>query len=91
MPYLIGARFGGMLLGMAFVIIRVPVYTGVYGSGERELGLSALHDQQLAGGMMVSLDIVIMAFALCFFFLRAAQDGAREDAAARDAALSAPR
>jgi cytochrome c oxidase assembly factor CtaG len=73
-PYLIGARFGGMMLGMAFVIIRVPVYTGVYGSGERELGLSALHDQQLAGGMMVSLDILIMAFALCFFFLRAAQD-----------------
>jgi cytochrome c oxidase assembly factor CtaG len=87
-PYLIGARFGGMLLGMGFVLIRVPIYTGVYGSGERELGLSALHDQQLAGGMMVSLDILIMAFALCFFFLRAAQDGAREDAAARDAALT---
>jgi cytochrome c oxidase assembly factor CtaG len=72
-PYLIGARFSGMFLGMAFVFIRVPVYTGVYGTGDR-LGMSALHDQQLAGGMMVTLDIVVMAFALCFFFLRAAQD-----------------
>ena len=73
-PYLLGARMAGMFLGMAFVVIRVPVYTGVYGSGERELGLSALNDQQLAGGMMVTLDILLMAFALCFFFLRAAQD-----------------
>jgi cytochrome c oxidase assembly factor CtaG len=71
-PYLIGARFAGMLLGMAFVLIRVPIYTGVYGERERELGLSALHDQQLAGGMMVSLDMLVMVFALCFFFLRAA-------------------
>ena len=73
-PYLVGARMAGMFLGMAFVFIRVPVYTGVYASGDRGYGLSALHDQQLAGGMMVTLDILVMAFALCFFFLRAAQD-----------------
>jgi cytochrome c oxidase assembly factor CtaG len=93
-PYLIGARFGGMLLGMGFVLIRVPIYTGVYGSGERELGLSALHDQQRAGGMMVSLDLLIMLFALCFFFLRAAQDSDRgeEERERREAtALTAPR
>jgi len=79
-PYLLGARMAGMLLGMGFVLIRVPIYTGVYGSGERELGLSALHDQQLAGGMMVVLDLLIMAFALCFFFLRAAQEDAEREA-----------
>jgi cytochrome c oxidase assembly factor CtaG len=78
-PYLIGARLAGMMLGMAFVLIRVPVYTGVYSAGERELGLSALHDQQLAGGLMVSLDMLIMVFALSFFFLRAAQDAEHED------------
>ena len=86
-PYLIGARMTGMVLGMAFVFIRVPVYTGVYGSGGRGYGLSALHDQQLAGGMMVTLDILVMAFALCFFFLRAAQDAERgEQQERRDAA-----
>jgi putative membrane protein len=79
MPYLIGARMAGMFLGMSFVLIRVPVYTGVYGAGDRGHGLSALGDQQLAGAMMVTVDILIMVFALCFFFLRAAQDADREE------------
>jgi putative membrane protein len=79
-PYLVGARLAGMMLGMGFVLIRVPIYTGVYGSGERELGLSALHDQQLAGGMMVGLDVLVMLFALTFFFLRAAGDNDRDEA-----------
>jgi cytochrome c oxidase assembly factor CtaG len=77
-PYLLGARLAGMLLGMGFVFIRVPVYTGVYAAEDRGHGLSALHDQQLAGGMMVSLDLLIMVFVLCFFFLRASQDADRE-------------
>jgi putative membrane protein len=72
--HIIGARFAGMFLGMSFVLIREPVYTRVYGSGERDLGLTALADQQLAGGMMVVLDILIMLFALGFFFLRAGQE-----------------
>jgi putative membrane protein len=87
-PYLLGARLGGMFLGMGFVLIRVPIYTGVYGSGERELGLSALHDQQLAGAMMVSLDLLLMVFALCFFFLRAAQDAEEAEDAEREPALT---
>ena len=71
--HILAARLLGMLLGMAFVITRVPVYTDVYGSGERALGLDAVQDQQLAGGLMVTLDILIMAFALIFFFYRASQ------------------
>jgi putative membrane protein len=78
-PYLIGARMLGMFLGMSFVLIRVPVYTGVYGSGDRGHGLDALADQQLAGAMMVVVDLLIMVFALCFFFFRAAQDADRDD------------
>jgi putative copper resistance protein D len=78
-PYMLAARMAGMFLGMSFVLIRVPVYTGVYGSGERGWGLDALADQQLAGGMMIILDILIMAFALCFFFVRAGQDADREE------------
>jgi putative membrane protein len=87
-PYLIGARMAGMFLGMSFVLIRVPVYTGVYGAGDRGHGLSALGDQQLAGAMMVTVDILIMVFALCFFFLRAAQDADREER--RQALLTSP-
>jgi putative membrane protein len=78
--HILGARMIGMLLGTSFVLIRHPVYTGVYGSGERELGLTAVHDQQLAGALMVSVDILIMVAALCFFFFRAAQEADREEA-----------
>ena len=78
-PYLLGARMAGMMLGMGFVFIRVPIYTGVYSAGERPGGLSPLQDQQLAGGMMVTLDILVMVFALCFFFLRASQDAEESD------------
>ena len=52
-PYVIGARMAGMLLGMSFVLIRVPIYTGVYAEGDRGHGFSALADQQTAGAMMV--------------------------------------
>ena len=89
-PYLIGARMVGMLLGMSFVLIRVPVYTGVYGSGDRGHGLTAVADQQLAGGMMVVLDILIMVFALCFFFLRASQQADRDEQREREALLTSP-
>jgi putative membrane protein len=80
--HIIGARMIGMFLGMAFVLIREPVYTGVYGSGERR-GWSALADQQTAGAMMVALDIAIMVFALAFFFWHAAEQYDRDEAAAR--------
>jgi cytochrome c oxidase assembly factor CtaG len=89
-PYLIGARMGGMLLGMSFVLIRVPIYTGVYAEGDRGHGFSALADQQTAGAMMVALDLLIMVFALCFFFFRAAQDADREERREREALLTRP-
>jgi putative membrane protein len=89
-PYLIGARMAGMLLGMSFVLIRVPIYTGVYAEGDRGHGFSALGDQQTAGAMMVSLDLLIMVFALCFFFYRAAQDADREERREREALLTRP-
>ncbi|MGH2945697.1 MAG: hypothetical protein ACRDPC_05445 [Solirubrobacteraceae bacterium] len=65
---------------MSFVLIRVPIYTGVYGAGERGYGLEAVADQQVAGALMVIVDLLIMVFALCFFFLRAGQDADREEA-----------
>ncbi len=89
-PYIIGARMAGMLLGMSFVLIRVPIYTGVYAEGDRGHGFSALADQQTAGAMMVSVDLLIMVFALCFFFYRAAQDADREERREREALLTPP-
>jgi cytochrome c oxidase assembly factor CtaG len=80
--HILGARMIGMFLGMAFVLIREPVYTGVYGAGERH-GVSALSDQQSAGAMMVAVDIAIMVFALSFFFWQAARQHDRDEAAER--------
>jgi hypothetical protein len=86
----LSARFLGMFLGMNFVLIRHPIYTDVYGSGERALGLSAISDQQLAGAMMVTLDIILMVFALAFLFSRAGQqyDADEAHAAAGRAAVT---
>jgi putative membrane protein len=88
--HILSARFLGMFLGMCFVLIRHPIYTDVYGSGERALGLTPIEDQQLAGGMMVTLDIILMVFALAFFFARAGQqyDADEQGKVARDAALT---
>ena len=85
--HILAARMLGMFLGMAFVITREPVYTAVYGAGEWRFGLSAVHDQQLAGALMVGLDVLIMLFALTFFFVRAAR--AHDDEAARPPRVAA--
>jgi cytochrome c oxidase assembly factor CtaG len=79
--HILGARMIGMFLGMAFVLIREPVYAGVYGTGERR-GISALADQQTAGAIMVAVDLLIMVFALAFFFWQAARQYDRDEAAA---------
>ncbi len=82
MGHILGARLAGMFLGMAFIALRVPVYTEGYGEGTRAYGLSPLEDQQLAGGLMLSLDLALMLFAAAFFFWRAAGDHDRAERAA---------
>src|SRR5215218_1520070 len=81
--HIVGARMIAMFLGMAFVLIRTPVYAGVYGTGDRH-GVGALADQQTAGAMMVAVDILIMVFALAFFFWQAARQFDRDEAADRE-------
>lgn len=81
--HLLGARLAGMFLGMAFLIMRTPAYDA-YGDSAREHGMSPLSDQQLAGGMMLGLDFLVMVFALCLFFWAAARD-ADADAVTRPA------
>jgi putative membrane protein len=78
--HILSARMIGMFLGMAFVLIRTPVYAGVYGTGDRH-GVGAMADQQTAGAMMVAVDILIMVFALAFFFWQAARQFDRDEAA----------
>ena len=80
--HILSARMIGMFLAMAFVLIREPIYTGVYGPGGRPLGLEPVADQQVAGALMLSVDICIMVFALAFFFFRAAGDEDRREAKA---------
>ena len=76
--HILGARFAGMFLGMAFIAMRTPAYD-VYDGGH---GLTAVEDQQIAGGLMLSLDFLIVVFVLVFFFFRAASDHDRRERAA---------
>jgi cytochrome c oxidase assembly factor CtaG len=85
--HILGARLAGMFLGMAFVIMSSPAYEGFYGDSAREHGLSPLTDQQIAGGMMLGLDLLVMLATVGFFFYRS---GEEHDLAERRAALGDP-
>jgi putative copper resistance protein D len=84
----IGCRLAGMFLAMAFIIARSPFYAGYYGDRARQHGLSPLTDQQVAGGIMMAIDLLTMFFALCFFFYRSAQDHDRAEARERATAAA---
>jgi putative membrane protein len=83
----LGCRLAGMFLAMAFIIASTPLYAGYYGDRPLKHGISPLLDQQIAGGMMMALDLLIMFFALAFFFYRSAQDHDRAEARERAAAV----
>jgi putative copper resistance protein D len=85
--HITGVRFAGMFLGMAFVIVSHPFYSGYYGDRALKHGLTPDQDQGLAGAMMLGLDMTVMIGALIFFFLRSASDADREE---RAEALAAP-
>jgi putative membrane protein len=74
--FVLGTRVLTMFLGMGFVILKTPAYDHYHGAH----GLSALSDQQLAGGLMMGTDVVIMISALAFFFWRAGVDHDRAEA-----------
>jgi cytochrome c oxidase assembly factor CtaG len=80
-PYIVGARLPGMFLGMAFILLRNPAYEDFYGRTAPDHGLSPLTDQQVAGGMMLGLDLLIMLFCLGFFFYRSGQEHDRAERA----------
>jgi cytochrome c oxidase assembly factor CtaG len=82
--YILGVRILAMFVGMGLLISRSPAYD-YYAARGGSHGLTPLSDQQLAGGLMLMVDIVVMLAALGFFFFRA---GAAEDR--RIASGSAP-
>src|SRR3954447_4550799 len=87
--HLIGMRLAGMFLGMAFILMRVQAYPW-YGDRAHLHGLGVLTDQQIGGGLMFLVDMIVMFFGLGFFFWRAAADNdRRERAAAAEAAPTA--
>ena len=73
-PYFFGVRLPTMLLGMGFIVSQSPFYAGFYGSGKRPNGLSAVADQQLGGGVMMLVDVVLLMLVLGIVFWRAASD-----------------
>jgi putative membrane protein len=75
--HITGVRFAGMFLGFALIVITHPIYSGFYGDRALAHGLSPYQDQQLAGGMMMGLDLIVMMAALLFFFMRSADDAER--------------
>ncbi|WP_177169233.1 cytochrome c oxidase assembly protein [Thermoleophilum album] len=87
--HIFAARMVSVFLGMAFIFGGQAFYAGVYGSTTQRYGLTPLADQQTAGGMMMSLDVIIIMVALTLFFWRAAADFDRREAAAARASEEA--
>jgi len=71
--YVFAARMSTMFLGMIFVFTRGVLYASVYGVGTRE-GISARADQQTAGGLMMTLDILVMIVAAAWIFWLASSE-----------------
>jgi putative copper resistance protein D len=82
--YVFAARMSTMFLGMMFVFSRGILYEGSYGPGLRE-GITPRADQQTAGGLMMTLDILIMIIATCWFFWSASKAYDEEERAASGA------
>jgi putative copper resistance protein D len=85
-PYIFAARMVSMFLGAGFAVSRSALYHDFYGDRPRHHGFTPLADTQIAGGLMMTLDILIMCGALIFFFYRASQDADRAEVAERAAA-----
>jgi cytochrome c oxidase assembly factor CtaG len=75
---------------MAFIAMRSPAYDWYVGR-TAEHGLKPLADQQIAGGLMLSVDVAIMLFAVAFFFWRSGQDHDLAEAEAAAYGSTSPR
>lgn len=64
--YVIAARMIGGILGVLMIAWPTPWYRE-YGVAARAYGISPLSDQQLAGTLMMTLDLIIMAAGFLIF------------------------
>jgi cytochrome c oxidase assembly factor CtaG len=87
--HLVGMRTAGMFLGMAFILMRTQAYPW-YGQRAHLHGLDPLTDQQYGGGIMFLTDLLVMFFALGFFFWRAAADNDQRERAEQATAAASP-
>jgi cytochrome c oxidase assembly factor CtaG len=78
--YIFAVRMLAMFVGVAFVISRHPAYSW-YADKGRTHGLTPLFDQQLAGGLMMTMDIIVMVAALAYFFWQASLEADRQERA----------
>jgi putative membrane protein len=88
-PYIFASRMVSMFLGVGFLVSRHPLYHEYYGNRPRTHGITPLADTQVAGGLMMTADMIIIGGALIFFFWRASQEADREEAAERERAARA--
>ncbi len=77
--YVFAARMANLMMGMAIVMTRTPIYAGYYGERPRKYGLAPLADQQIGAGLMMSVDVLIIMGAFAFLFWKASA-AADEDA-----------
>ena len=76
--YVLGTRLLVMFVGVSLVISRHPAYS-YYADRGNTHGLTPLTDQQLAGGLMMSVDVIVMMAALAYFFWHAAAEADRAE------------
>lgn len=67
--YVVAVRFVGTVLGNVLIWMQTVLYP-VYDSSDARHGLSALSDQNLAGAVMMIVQMLLTAGLVCWLFLR---------------------
>ncbi len=66
--YVVAARMIGGILGVAMLVWPHQLYPH-YGNASRAYGMSPMFDQQLAGGMMMMVDSLVIMIAATYFLV----------------------
>jgi putative membrane protein len=72
MGYVVGVRFVGAVLANVLIWTQTAIYP-VYKASDARRGLNPVSDQNLAGGVMMVVQIILTVLLLCWLFLRFAK------------------